>query len=216
MSDPTTPSRSRLLGVLALIWVMLISAVAIVDRVAVGHLTQRVAEDIEYDQRVLQSFEERLTALEHRVEAMQGAPSKVSEQAFIKAQQAIDRRLDQIDRLAREAVPASDISLLLKRLSALENRLTRVSTSVRHAPPTRAPEAVHAERPPLDPPFTVLGIEWRGSQRFLSLAPAGAYSLDAVRVLQPGEAYADWQLESMDGEGAIFRVADRARRITVP
>ncbi|GFE79169.1 hypothetical protein GCM10011487_11690 [Steroidobacter agaridevorans] len=105
---------------------------------------------------------------------------------------------------------------LQERLIAVEKGLARARTSKRPATPTRAPDAVHTEPPPPDPPFTVLGIEWRGGKRFLSLAPTGAYSLDAVRVLQPGEAYDDWQLESVDRDSAAFRVAGRLQRVTVP
>lgn len=216
MTEHATPPRSRLLRVLAIVWVTLISAVALIDRVAVWHLTQRVDENIEYDHLVVQALDEKLTALEHRVETLQRAPSQVSEETFTEAQQALDDRLDQIDHLVGKAARASDLVPLQERLSAVEKRLARVRTTMRPATPTRAPEAVHTEPPPPEPPFTVLGIEWRGGKHFLSLAPASAYSLDAVRVLQPGEAYENWQLESLDGEGAAFRVDGRLQRVTVP
>lgn len=216
MTDPATSPRSRLLRVLAIVWVTLISAVALVDRVAVGHLTQRVEGNLEYDQWVVQALEERLTAVEQRMESLQRAPSQVSKAAFAEAQQALDGRLDQIDRTVRESARASDLVSLQERLIAVEKGLARARTSKRHATPTRAPDSVHTEPPPPDPPFTVLGIEWRGGKRFLSLAPTGAYSLDAVRVLQPGEAYDDWQLESVDRDNATFQVAGRLQRVTVP
>lgn len=214
MTDPATSSRSRLLRVLAIVWVTLISAVALLDRVAVGHLTQRVEGNVEYDQLVVEALEERLTALEHGMEALQGG--QVSEAMFAERQRALNDRLDQMDRAVRESTHAGDLVPLQERLSAVETRLARVRTTMRSAPPTRAPDTANKEPPPPEPPFTVLGIEWRGGKQFLSLAPTGAYSLEAVRVLQPGESYEDWQLESIDAEGAAFRVAGRLQRITIP
>lgn len=216
MTEHATQSRSRLLRVLAIVWIALISAVALIDRVAVWRLTERVDKDIEYDQLVVQSLEERLTSLEQRAETLQRAPSQVSEATFTETRRALNDRLDQIDHLVREGAHASDLVPLRERLSVVEERLARVRTTMRPANPTRAPEAVHAEPAPPGPPFTVLGIEWRGGRHFLSLAPAGAYSLDAVRVLQPGETYEGWQLESVDGKAAVFRVAGRLQRVSVP
>jgi hypothetical protein len=217
MTEQSTQYRSRLLRVLAIVWIALISVVALVDRVAAWHLTRRVEGSIEYDRLIVQALEERLAALEHRVDTVQRAPRSVSEEAFTQARQTLDDRLNQIDTLVRAAAHTSDLLPLQERLGTLENQLARVRTTTRGpTTPTPALKTVHTEPPPPDPPFTVLGIESRGNKRVLSVAAAGAYSFDAVRLLEPGESYEDWQLESVDGEGAAFRVAGRLQRIAVP
>lgn len=216
MTEQTTQSRSRIKTVLAIVWVLLISAIALVDRVAVGHLTQRVHENVPYHQLLLASLEEKLTALERELETLRRAPNQVSEEVFTEARRALGDRLDGIDAAVREAALARDLVPLQERLSAVEARLSRLTRAASSVAPARMPAAVPTETAPPDPPFMVLGIEWRAGKPFLSVAPAGAYSLDAVRVMQPGDAYEDWQLESLDGNTVIFRVAGRAQRITIP
>lgn len=212
MSEHPTQPRSRLLRLLAIVWVAFISGFVVVDRVAISRLTQRV--DASIDHLVVRSLEEKVAALEQQLQAAQREPRPVSQEAFTGVQQALDERLAKIEQTVRDATSANDLLPLKERLSTIETRLARIAT-VRPTTATRPPAAPTTEPTPPDPPFTVLGIEWRSGKYFLSLAPAGAYSLDAVRVLQPGESYEDWQLESLDGEAAVFRVAGRSQRVTV-
>jgi len=213
MSDYPEYSRSRLLRVLSIVWIALISGLVFVDRVSVSHLTQRVEQNI--DHLVVQTIEEKVAALEQHVQALQRQPSPVSQETFTAVRQAFDERLSPIEQRLKDVAGADDLRPLEDRLSAIETRLARARTK---DTTTTTHGKASAQTPPAppDPPFTVLGVERRAGTFFLSVAPAGAYSLDSVRVLQAGEAYEDWQLESIDAEVAVFRINGRSQRVTVP
>jgi hypothetical protein len=213
MSDHPAPSRSRLLRVISIAWLALISGFVVIDRVAVSRLTERVENN--FDDLLIQSLEEKVVALEQQVDALEHAPDPVTHEAFASTRLALDQRLVQLEDVVRGAASASDVLTLQQRLSAVETRLSRAQ-AVRPTLPPRAPATEPTDTAPPDPPFTVLGIEWRGGKYFLSLVPAGAYSLEGVHVLQPGESYEDWQLETVDRSAAVFRVAGRSQRVTIP
>jgi hypothetical protein len=214
MSEHPTTSRSRLWHVLSIVWIALISGFVLVDRVVISRLSERVEENTEH--LVVRSLEEKVTTLERELQELPRVSRLVAEEALTRARQSLDDRLTRIEQIVRDTASAGDLLPLQERLSAVETRLSRVRTAARAATPPQIPAAVPSEPAPPDPPFTVLGVESRGGKHFLSLAPTGTYSLDAVRVLHVGESYEDWHLEAIESEAAVFRVAGRSQRITVP
>src|SRR5690606_19322672 len=99
-----------------------------------------------------------------------------------------------------------------RELDALSQRLARVEAPALTQPvkpkvPPRSP------RPPLPltlvqptPSFTALGLETRGGERFLTVAPAESRSLRQVRLLRVGEQFGAWRLHRLDAGSAVFRV----------
>ncbi|MFA0941297.1 hypothetical protein ACDH53_28435, partial [Pseudomonas tremae] len=65
---------------------------------------------------------------------------------------------------------------------------------------TKVPEA--------PPPFSVVGVEYRGGERFLSVAPPGSTQLSQLNLIRPGEMVAgsNWQLNSLDDSRALFSI----------
>lgn len=66
------------------------------------------------------------------------------------------------------------------------------------------------------PPFAVLGIELRGGEEFLTVAPHDAQSLAQVRMLRPGESEGEWKLERIEGRTAVFERAGNVERVPIP
>jgi len=69
-------------------------------------------------------------------------------------------------------------------------------------------------------PFRLLGMEWRGGERLLSIAPSGDTAPEHVRLLGAGDRIlgvpGDWQFDSIDGETAVFSSQGQPRRVQIP
>ncbi|UYZ83093.1 hypothetical protein MTZ49_10815 [Entomomonas sp. E2T0] len=67
----------------------------------------------------------------------------------------------------------------------------------------------------LVPPFSVLGIESRGGELFVSVAPSKSYSLNQIKLLRTGDSYRSWQLKSIRTNAVVFNVGTRQQVITI-
>lgn len=114
------------------------------------------------------------------------------------------------DGLAARATEA-DMTVLRARLEHVEQQL--LDRKTQPSPPlptpavTRAKKAARPKPIPLSPPFTVLGLESRGGERFLAVAPHDSHALMSVRLLHSGEEFGTWRLKTLESTLAIFRVA---------
>jgi len=70
---------------------------------------------------------------------------------------------------------------------------------------------------PEPPPFHVMGVEYRGGERFLSVAPPGSTQLSQINLLRPGDAIAGtaWRLSALDDQSARFDVSGNSRTLTI-
>ena len=119
-----------------------------------------------------------------------------------------------------EAAPQQAVADLGKRLDTLDGQLAALRAARRAekaAQPARAVKVSAAPRPaaappalPPSPPFTPVGIESRGGERFLVLSPPGAHALGQIRLLARGERFGTWQLQRLDRDSALFQVAGHA------
>ncbi|MGY4494591.1 hypothetical protein [Pseudomonas sp. TE3610] len=97
-------------------------------------------------------------------------------------------------------------------LAHLQAQLAAKSQPLPHSKPTPTPAPKAITPRPAEPPLSVLGIETRGSARFVSVLPTGARSLSAVQLLQPGESLDGWQLRTIESDRAVFQIAGHADR----
>lgn len=67
----------------------------------------------------------------------------------------------------------------------------------------------------LVPPFSVVGIESRGGELFVSVAPSKSYSLNQIKLLRTGDSYRSWQLKSIRTNAAVFNVGTRQQVINI-
>lgn len=153
----------------------------------------------------------RLAALQPQVVALGEAQGRTT-----AAQAALGQQQDElaVSLKTLQAAPPGPSSI---DLTALEQRLARAETTLEKlsarpsvpAPASTQPQAStgkKAKAKPLAPPFTLLGIEARGDVRFVSALPAGAHSLTAVHLLQPGDSLNSWQLRAIRAHQVVFQV----------
>jgi hypothetical protein len=124
-------------------------------------------------------------------------------------------------RVANQA-PAANVDLqpLELRLSVIEERLSniRLQTPQPKARPAsssgRSPAVTHPQ--PSTPPFSIMGSELRGPERFLSLLPLGDRTLSSVRLIQTGETFGGWRLDNLNTTTAVFWIAGQAQTLPIP
>ena len=75
-----------------------------------------------------------------------------------------------------------------------------------------------APKPAPEPfPFRVIGAELRAGQRAVSIAPATEpLATGQIQVLLPGDRAGRWQLQSIDGNTAVFQAGGQTRRLAIP
>ena len=100
------------------------------------------------------------------------------------------------------------MTALRARLEHVEQQLLELKTQPSPPPPTSSaakPKKTARLKPvPLSLPFSVLGVEFRGGERFLAVAPHDSRSLTDVRLLHSGEQQGAWRLKILEPNSAIF------------
>ncbi|AZP72675.1 chemotaxis protein [Pseudomonas helleri] len=111
------------------------------------------------------------------------------------------------DGLADRATEA-DMIALRARLEHVEQQLLDLKTQLPLPAPTPSsdkPKKASRPKPaPLSPPFSVLGVESRGGERFLAVAPPDSRSLKDIQLLHSGEQLGTWHLKVLEPNTAIF------------
>ncbi|MEW5621973.1 hypothetical protein ABGT18_11740 [Pseudomonas putida] len=140
------------------------------------------------------------------------------------AQAALGQRLDKLAASVRilQAVPpgpsSAELTALAQRMGAAEVILEKLSTAPRvpaAAVPRTSPISNQSKAKAPQPPFTLQGIETRGTVRFVAALPAGAHALSTVHLLQPGDSLNGWQLSAIREGQAVFHVPGHGDR-TLP
>ena len=185
------------------------------------------------DKDSLNALLTRLAKVDERLDAVDGK-HLVTNDDFRSGQQALSNRIDAVQAYAKQATETTqDLSL---RVTAAEEQVMVVKASIEmidirlqelSKPQTTEPLAavsppktiIRKKPPPAPqpPPFTVIGIEYRGGERFLSVAPPGSTQLSQINLIRPGDGVTGtaWKLKSMDGRLAHFEVAGLSRTLTV-
>ncbi|POA87678.1 hypothetical protein C1882_05025 [Pseudomonas sp. FW305-E2] len=137
------------------------------------------------------------------------------------AQATLGQQLDELAASVRvlQAVPpgpsSADLTALAQRMGAAEVILEKLSTAAKvptAAAPPASPFRNQSNAKALRPPFTLLGIETRGTVRFVAAQPAGAHALSTVHLLQPGDSLNGWQLRAIREGQAVFHVPGHGDR----
>lgn len=218
MNIPQIPAaltdRARWLKIAVVVWLLLISALAVVNRVGLSRRaeqSQTRAQDIQ-----VQALARRMGELEQQVGASQRQPKAVSQADFDSVRQTLDERLSRIEQARSADDKASEMQTLRARIGAIEERVDKVAAQAVAPRP-----AVEAPKPKVPaPPFKVIGLELRDGERFLSVQAPGAASGGAtegdLRLLREGDALGAWQLQSVEAKAVVFRADGQAVRIAVP
>ena len=222
------PTRTTL--ILSLCLVVLASALAYEN-----HQLSQLASNLETTagKDLIDALLTRLAKVDERLDAVDGK-HLVTNDDFRSGQQALSNRIDAVQAYAKQATETTqDLSL---RVTATEEQVMVLKASIERIdirlqdlskPPTAElpvvtppPKPVIRKKPPpapQPPPFTVIGIEYRGGERFLSVAPPGSTQLSQINLIRPGDGVTGtaWKLKSMDGRLAHFEVAGLSRTLTV-
>lgn len=192
------------------------------------------------DKESLDALLARLGKVDERLDTVDGK-HLVSNEDFRSGQQALSNRIDaaqayakqateSVQELSRNAASSGELVVLKASVETFESRLHELSQSQTKQPPAPAPKPKPVVRKPppapkpsaravipQTPPFTVVGIEYRGGERFLSVAPPGSTQLNQIYLIRPGDAVAGtvWRLSALDGKSARFDVAGTPQTITV-
>ncbi|GID03360.1 chemotaxis protein [Pseudomonas sp. 008] len=167
----------------------------------------------------LDTLQRDSNALKDAQEKLQYALKDLRQMVDTGEQQAntLDPMLDQWaqeiqelrDGLADRATVA-DLTALRARLQHVEQEFLDLKTQPPLPPPTPAatkPKKTVPPKPaPLSPPFSVLGVESRGGERFLAVASPNSRSLKDIRLLHNGERLGTWRLKGLEPNAAIFAV----------
>ncbi|KTB93794.1 chemotaxis protein [Pseudomonas syringae pv. syringae PD2774] len=171
----------------------------------------------------LDTLQHDSSALKDAQEKLQYALKDLKQMVDTGEQQAntLDPMLDQWaqeiqelrDGLAARAT-AADMTALRARLEHVEQQLLDLKPQPSPPPPTssaaKPKQTAHPMPVLLSPPFSVLGVESRGGERFLAVAPHDSRSLTDVRLLHSGEQQGAWRLKILEPNSAIFAVAAQA------
>ena len=203
--------RTTLLRVAGATWLLLISAVVVIDHVILSTRADRTEDAVPATQ--LSELEAQLAELAREIEQQRQEPAALPLGRYESERVALDQRLEALEQAVDDR-PTIDLQSLQTRIDRLEVRLA----TVRSAPTTasRPPERAPARPRSIEPSFRVIGVELRAGERFLSILPADAAALAQARLLRAGETEAGWRLEVMEDGGAVFRHGDEVRRLTVP
>ncbi|AUZ58501.1 Methyl-accepting chemotaxis protein [Pseudomonas sp. XWY-1] len=155
----------------------------------------------------------------------QVATLKDAQHQHTSAQAKLGQQLDELTasiKILQAGQPgpsSADLSALDHRIGAAEVALEKLSTAPKVPEATAASQsaAIREKSKAKAPqqPFTLQGIETRGSIRFVAALPAGAHALSTVHLLQPGDSLNGWQLRAIREGQAVFHVPGHGDR-TLP
>ncbi|APQ05693.1 hypothetical protein V2K54_09595 [Pseudomonas alliivorans] len=181
------------------------------------------------DLDTVNAITQRINGVDDRLDAV-GQLKPVTVDDFRAGQQALSNRIDAVQALikqvqqtaneaAQEAASMQEVIVMGARIEELQTKLQDLrsakvaapqlagSPKPKAPPPSRKTTAQpQATLPP--PPFSVVGVEYRGGERFLSVAPPGSTQLSQLNLVRPGDMVAgsNWQLSSLDESRALFSI----------
>ncbi|MDC6382016.1 methyl-accepting chemotaxis protein [Pseudomonas graminis] len=205
----------------------------------ITHLTTAIngtagKESLDAIQTKLEQFDERFAAVDQNY--------LTSNEDFLSGQQALSNRLDalqgeanqvkdRIELLDLSSASAKDVIILKASVDSVAAQLKdlqlRQTNSANAKPPSPSPSPSHSTQktasraktkksaPP--PPFDVIGLEYRGGQEFLAIAPVGSNQLSQIQLVRPGDGVSgtSWRLRSVDSASASFDVAGVSQTIAL-
>lgn len=216
MNVPNIPASSEREGrvrwpwIAAGVWLLLVSALTILNSVGLSRLTDQSRASA-HDH--LQALASRINDLEEQAEAVKRQPKPVTDTDLDTTRQALDERLARVEQAHALDDRASEVQALQARVGAIEDRLTRAAP-IAAVVPKRATEPPKPKVP--EPPFNLVGLELRGGERFLSIVAGGAVSVRDVRLLREGDTLGAWHLQSIEAHDAVFRIDGDTLRIVIP
>jgi hypothetical protein len=186
----------------------------------------------------IDALQSRMSAIDDRLDTVSGKPL-VTMEDFRVSQQALSSRIDAVQATAKQAheaaievtrssATASDLLVLKADLESFDGKLQKMSkpqaqttAPASKAPPSKPkPKPAPVKAPPIShepPPFQMVGLEYRGGERFLSVAPTGSTRLSQIYLIRPGELVSGstWRLKAVDERSATFDAGGTTRTLSI-
>ncbi|KGK92315.1 hypothetical protein NB04_27350 [Pseudomonas syringae pv. tomato] len=142
-------------------------------------------------------------ALSNRIDAVQALLKQVQEAAKDAAQQGAT-----MEEVVVMGARIEELQVKLQDLRAANTASVQITAAKPKTPAPSRKATAQAKAPEAPPPFSVVGVEYRGGERFLSVAPPGSTQLSQLNLVRPGDMVAgsNWQLNSLDDSRALFSI----------
>ncbi|WP_061292074.1 hypothetical protein [Azotobacter vinelandii] len=200
--------------------------------------TMRGSLDATAEKASIDALLGRVNTIDERLDSVAGQ-HLVTNDDFRAGQQALSNRIDAAQAYAKQASDAvqqfAQTTASVGELQALKADLETLSGTVQELrkPPAQpaaavkkapAPKPVSVPKPkpkpepaPEPPPFHIVGVEYRGGERFLSIAPPGSTRLSQIYLIRPGDVVAGtaWRLRTLDDRTARFDAAGVSKTISL-
>ncbi|WP_178120048.1 methyl-accepting chemotaxis protein [Pseudomonas sp. MN1F] len=214
---------------------LILGAIIVFQQYQLSTLSRTVngaAEKVSID-----ALQNRVSAIDDRLDTVSGKPL-VTMEDFRISQQALSSRIDAVQATAtqahaaaaeatRSSATAGDLLVLKADLESLDGKLQKMSKpqaqATAPAPKTSSkpkPKPAPVKAPPIPqdpPPFQMVGLEYRGGERFLSVAPTGSTRLSQIYLIRPGEVVSgsNWRLRAVDERTATFDAGGTTRTLSI-
>lgn len=189
------------------------------------------------EQTSIDALQNRVSAIDDRLHTVSGKPV-VTMEDFRVSQQMLVNRIDAVQATAKQAqdiaveasrssASAGDLLVLKADLESLGGKLQKMSkpqgqasAPVQKTYPKPQPKSVPVKTPHIPqepPPFQMVGLEYRGGERFLAIAPSGSTRLSQIYLIRPGEFVSGsaWRLKSVNDRTATFDVDGATRTLNI-
>lgn len=204
----SAPPAKPWLRILAIVWLVFISVFVITDRVALSRLNSPLATGPTRAEWI--SAQARISALE--TERKEAGPADANLDPKVgEAMSALGERVTTLEGRHADAVPRSELNVLEDRIGALESQVARALAVPRQSSIRKATRDDSSTPLP-----DVLGVEWRGGERFLAVMNRGGSALREVRLIRAGDTAGEWRLQSIEGDAAVFAYGTRQERLHIP
>ncbi|RMO13573.1 hypothetical protein [Pseudomonas savastanoi] len=227
MKLPLRPSLSRaaILQILALI---VLIGMLVYQQWQIFHL--KTGFESAANLETVNAITQRINGVDDRLDAASQLKS-VTIDDFRAGQQALSNRIDAVQALVKQAQDAAqqaaatmqevvvmgarieELQVKLQDLRAAKPASVQISAAKPKTPPPSRKSTAQSKVPEAPPPFSVVGVEYRGGERFLSVAPPGSTQLSQLNLIRPGDMVAgsNWQLNSLDDSRALFSINGSTR-----
>ncbi|MEE4178994.1 hypothetical protein [Pseudomonas viridiflava] len=225
MKLPLRPSlsRSAILQILALI---VLIGMLVYQQWQILHL--KTGFESAANLETVNAITQRINGVDDRLDAASQLKS-VTIDDFRAGQQALSNRIDAVQALLKQVQEAvkdaaqqgasmqevvvmgariEELQVKLQDLRATKPASAQITAAKPKTPPPSRKATAQTKVPEPHPPFSVVGVEYRAGERFLSVAPPGSTQLSQLNLVRPGDMVAgsNWQLSSLDESRALFSI----------
>ncbi|KPC57209.1 Uncharacterized protein AC509_3579 [Pseudomonas amygdali pv. morsprunorum] len=230
MKLPLRPSLSRT-TVLQIVALIVLIGMLVYQQWQILHLKTGFESAANLD--TVNAITQRINGVDDRLDAASQLKS-VTIDDFRAGQQALSNRIDAVQALLKQVQEAAkdaaqqgasmqevvvmgarieELQVKLQDLRAAKPASVQTTAAKPKTPSPSRKTTAQTKAPEAPPPFSVVGVEYRGGERFLSVAPPGSTQLSQLNLIRPGDMVAgsNWQLNSLDDSRALFSINGSTR-----